>query len=373
MKQAVQVGRLPPDDDHPYGHGKFEAIGALFLALTLLGTGISVGIMSNSKLLEIIATQRSAAVTTIPQLPTFPALFMAGISIVSKEWLFRITRNVGERINSQVVIANAWHHRSDAYSSVLALFSIGLAMAGLVAADAAAGLLVAGMICMTGAEILGESVKQLTDTTDEQLVRKVTDIAANTKDVESVKRVRARHVGSSSVIDIYVCIPDNMSSVSEARTVEERLRTRILQEDGVLDVDVKVICPNADVSSSLQPGQQVTTSNDDGNEVTIAPIIISKAEVEANVRDEISTQYPEIHSVHSITVHYQDIVSNPIDVDVDISLHDIQGTTIASVAQLAENVRSTLEQSSQIHKANIFLDLNQMNYQYQPSNDSQTS
>ena len=82
---------------------------------------------------------------------------------------------VGERLNSQVVIANAWHHRTDAYSSVLALISIGMAMAfpSLIAADSAAGLLVAGMICMTGFEILGESIKQLTDTNNEELVKRI--------------------------------------------------------------------------------------------------------------------------------------------------------------------------------------------------------
>jgi cation diffusion facilitator family transporter len=335
------------------------------LALTLLGTGISVGVMANRDLLEILASQRAGALsTTIPQIPTFPALVMAGISIVSKEWLFRITRNVGERINSQIVIANAWHHRSDAYSSVLALFSIGLAMAGLVAADAAAGLLVAGMICMTGAEILGESVKQLTDTTDEKLVKRITDIAANTKDIVSVQRVRARQVGSSSVIDLTICIPKTLSSVTEARAIEERLRNRILQEDGVLDVDVKAICADtvATNSQSHAGRQEIIDLNDIVDIAT--PTIISKAEVEANVRDEILKHYPEVHSIKGITVHYQDIVTNPIDVDVDIMLHDTNGTTIALASQLAENVRNTLELSEQIHKASIFLDLNQMNYQY---------
>ena len=78
-------------------------------------------------------------------LPTWLALIMAALSITSKEWLYRITRTVGEELNSQVVIANAWHHRSDAYSSILALGSIFLAMTvpGMAAADAAAGLLVA--------------------------------------------------------------------------------------------------------------------------------------------------------------------------------------------------------------------------------------
>jgi len=135
---SVNVARLPPDEDHPYGHYKFEAIGSLFLSLTLLATGGSVGLMANKQLMEVL---QSTASSTIPvQAPGPLALVMAGLSILSKEWLFRITKQVGERLRSTVVIANAWHHRSDAYSSVLALFSIGWAMVGFPAADAAAGM-----------------------------------------------------------------------------------------------------------------------------------------------------------------------------------------------------------------------------------------
>jgi len=177
---AVQFGRLPPDDDHPYGHGKFESLGSLFLSLTLLATGISLGAVSNKRLTEILSIQLTSAsqgkcfLTSashlMPEVPTFPCLLMALVSVLSKEWLYRVTRDVGERLNSQVVIANAWHHRSDAYSSILALISIGMAMTfpSLIAADSAAGLLVAGMICMTGFEILGDSIKRLTEESTEE-------------------------------------------------------------------------------------------------------------------------------------------------------------------------------------------------------------
>jgi hypothetical protein len=125
---AVQVGRLPPDDDHPYGHGKFEAMGSLFLAMTLVATGLSVGAASGQKLAEIIASRRAGTLGSLSQkVPTGPALLMAVASILSKEWLYRVTRRVGEALNSQVVIANAWHHRSDAYSSVLSSASIAAA------------------------------------------------------------------------------------------------------------------------------------------------------------------------------------------------------------------------------------------------------
>jgi hypothetical protein len=133
---SVNVARLPPDDDHPYGHYKFEAIGSLFLSLTLIMTGVSVGLHSQKQLMSILKSgsgfgrvAAAASSSTISVAAPGPlALAVAGISILSKEWLFRVTKVVGEKLNSPVVIANAWHHRSDAYSSILALLSIAWTM-----------------------------------------------------------------------------------------------------------------------------------------------------------------------------------------------------------------------------------------------------
>lgn len=159
---AVRMGR------HPNGHGKFESIGSLCLALILLTTGLSMGTIFNRRLIEMLSIQFNSQSTAnmaqlMPEIPTYPCLIMALVSILSKEWLYRITRKVGEKINSQVVIANAWHHRSDAYSSIVALFSVGIAMTfpSLIIVDSAAGLIAAGMIGMTGFEILVESIKEL--------------------------------------------------------------------------------------------------------------------------------------------------------------------------------------------------------------------
>ena len=169
---------------------------------------------------------------------------MAGLSITSKEWLYRITKKVGEELNSQVVIANAWHHRSDAYSSILALGSIGLAMSvpGMLAADSAAGLLVAGMICMTGAEIMGEAVKQLTDTGDRELVARVRghlkSVVEGSDDIVGIGRVRARWMGSKAIVDLAVTTKDSLSS-SAIREVEERLMMHIMEKEvRVIDADV---------------------------------------------------------------------------------------------------------------------------------------
>jgi cation diffusion facilitator family transporter len=309
---AVQVARLPPDDDHPYGHGKFESVGSLFLSLTLLGTGLSVGASSYVKFLRVIHAQRSmgiAAAAKLVEIPTWPALVMAGASILSKEWLYRITRRVGEELKSQVIIANAWHHRSDAYSSVLAMISIGLAMAvpGFLAADPAAGILVAGMIAMTGAEIMGESVKQLTDAmTDEELVRNVEATASEDADVRRVSRVRARQVGSSALVDVEVEVPPDLSA-SAMRAIEERIRVRIVSEvNGIVDVDIKatiadvVFCP------------LLLTIEDSDIEHHI-----SATEVEMAAREILGAD-PAVRSVQGVTVHYQDTVLVRVDANICI-------------------------------------------------------
>ncbi|KAL7529036.1 hypothetical protein ACHAWF_002818 [Thalassiosira exigua] len=345
---AVQVARLPPDDDHPYGHGKFESVGSLFLSLTLLGTGFSVGISSYTKFLRVLGVQRSkgiAAAAALVEIPTWPALVMAAASIASKEWLYRITRRVGEELNSQVVIANAWHHRSDAYSSVLALISIGLAMAvpGFLAADPFAGMLVAGMIAMTGAEILGESVKQLTDAvTDEELVQNVERVASEDADVKQVTRVRARQVGSSALVDVQVEVPPDLSA-SAMKAIEERVRTKIHADvDGVLDVEVKAT----------------------GEDVLFCPLLTAiegadeehhtcVTEVEEEARALLEA-HPDVKSVEGVTVHYEDTVLVRVDANICIC----PDATVSEANSLAATLRKDLEESDDIEKANIFLDLN---------------
>jgi len=351
------------------GHGKFEAIGSLFLSLTLLVTGLSVGAVSNRKLLEIIALQRQGLLLqSTVAIPGALAMFMAALSIVSKEWLYRITRAVGERLKSQVVIANAWHHRSDAYSSVLALGSIGLAryVPGLIFADAAAGLFVAGMICMTGAEILGESIKQLTDSSNDELAQQVTALAERNTDVASVVRVRTRQVGSSSTVDLSVSMPDDRPAFV-ARAVEEKLKQQILREtDGVVDIDVRattgtgIICPLLEAK---------VNSLGNSNQTSVGDLLVSAEEVDSCVRDEIRRRHPDVCSVERVRVNYQDSLHVNVDVDIRID----PASSIQQAGEVAEGLRQTLESSNQINKASIFLDLNAATTDVAASSSSSSS
>ena len=299
---AVQVARLPADDDHPFGHGKFESVGSLFLSLTLLATGLSIGAWSYDKMVKVLQAQgllnlglrgvataggegivraihaghaHGHAVAAAIRLPSWPALVLAGASIASKEWLFQVTRKVGEALNSQIIIANAWHHRSDAFSSVLSFGSIALAMTlpHLVFVDSAAGIFVAGMICLTGLDVLIESVKELVDTSDNSVAEDAKTAIMQVEGVLGVKSLRSRSVGSGRILVDVTIQTDKMMSFSAAQSIAEKAKWKVMTAmPSVMDVSVR------------------TAATDDG--VPYCPLLtdrqVSPAVAEENVRRAIA-------------------------------------------------------------------------------------
>lgn len=138
-----------------------------------------------------------------------------------------------------------------------------MSIPGMAFADAAAGLLVAGMICMTGAEIMGEAVKQLTDTSDKELEHRIKKLALeSSEDIIKVERIRARWMGSSAIVDVAVTTADNLSS-SANRAVQEMLSCRIIDEEpGVIDAEVHatsdaVTCPLLTAKTEMKSVQEL--------------------------------------------------------------------------------------------------------------------
>lgn len=373
---SVQVARLPPDEDHPYGHTKFEAIGSLFLSLTLLATGLSVGTMAHKQLVPFLSGTAMAASAAPVTVPGPLALFMAGLSIASKEWLFRITKVVGEKLNSPVVVANAWHHRSDAYSSVLALLSIAWAMSGFPAADAAAGLLVAGMIGMTGCDIMVESIQQLSDSAhlglQEELQILSKDWILTDPDVLKISSLRARQVGSSAFCDIAVEISPNLSTTA-TRALEERLKkylvAAILERTGqviTLTVNAKaplLVCPllEATDDSALttrrtkdnSSNASLQTGKEEGFDRPRTFTGLSAGQVEMQVRQQALLLEPN-QEVQTVTVHYQ----SPQRVSVDVTISPKIASDLTQLRVQAKRLQSVLEeQITEINAARIYLDL----------------
>ena len=152
---GLKAGRKAADQDHPFGHARIETLSSAIVGLFLIGAALYLGVEAASSIHHHTEFH-----------PTWLALGAAGLSIVVKEALYRYTAHVGRRIKSPVIMANAWHHRSDALSSVAVLF--GVAGARINPAwhvlDACAALIVSLLILKVGIEILWRSIQELTDT-----------------------------------------------------------------------------------------------------------------------------------------------------------------------------------------------------------------
>ena len=325
---AVQIARLPPDDDHPYGHGKFESIGSLFLSLTLLLTGVGVAGWSYERMQAVVHAQMGSPSLVAEISPTWQASGLALVSIAAKEWLFRVTKRVGDALNSQVVLANAWHHRSDAFSSVLSLFSIGLAIVfpKLLIADSACGIFIAGMIMLTGIEILVESIRQLSDTQNEEIITLVEEAGQSVNGVLGVQRVRARSVGNGNLVDLTI-LTDGKISASAANLLAERVRWAVLG---------KV----PDVIDALVRTQSSTV---------VCPLLVagtkSIAEVESSVRVALSS-FDELERIERVTVNISD--NGGVDVEAVVRT---QADSLGALKRIASSLCSILE-SQNVHVAN---------------------
>ena len=159
-----KVAREPADWQHPFGHGKFESVGTVAVGGVLLTTGLGVGYNSLLSIQEMLwMTVPGGDLSLSSDLSVaspVTAMAVALSSVLLKETMYRFTLKAGEEANSKVVIANAHHHRSDAFSSLVALAGIaGGVLCEMPWLDPVAGLLVAGMVMRTGADITGDSVK----------------------------------------------------------------------------------------------------------------------------------------------------------------------------------------------------------------------
>lgn len=151
---VMKLSRRGPDADHPYGHQRFETLGTMILGSFLIAIG---GALAWDNLWRVLTTEELAV-------PGWPVLVIAVLSILGKEWIFRYTRHVGEQIRSYLIVANAWHSRTDAFSSVVVLIGAIGAMAGFAWLDAVAAIVIAVIIAHVGWQFTWSSVRELVDT-----------------------------------------------------------------------------------------------------------------------------------------------------------------------------------------------------------------
>ncbi|RPH99632.1 MAG: cation transporter [Calditrichaeota bacterium] len=220
----------PIDKNHDYGHGKFETFASVLVGATLFAVGIGI-LVSGVK--KIWFGLHGTTIIT----PNFVALLAAVISIVSKEWLYRYTAKVGRKIDSQAVIANAWHHRSDAFSSIGTAIGIGgaIVLGGKWhILDPIAAVIVSFFIIKVAGEIAITSLHDLMEQSlDEEIEKEIIEIAANIEGTLEPHELRTRRIGSTVAIDLHIYVDRNLKVIDAhdiATNVENALRERFGQE-----------------------------------------------------------------------------------------------------------------------------------------------
>ncbi len=317
---AIRMARLPKDANHPYGHGKFETVGALFVAILLVLTGVGIGAAAFDHVEHVVV-------------PTKIALWVAILSIIFKEVLYHITAYIGRRTKSRILLANAWHHRSDAISSVVALIGIGGAQLGYPVLDPIAGVVVAGWIVKTGIMIGHDSVKELTDETVEQeILKTIDDSLQNIEGVEEYHEVRARRMGPYMLVDLHIQV-NAKTSVSVAHQVAERVRMTILHAHS----SVNEVLVHVDAEEDL----------DQENPKLMRP----QADIEADIRQQLASM-TEIQGIAHILCHYlKEQLTVQIEVIVDPNRH------VYEVQAIAKRARLLVEQIPDVYSADIHLEL----------------
>ena len=219
---GVKISGKASDEDHPYGHDRFECVASIILAILLGVTGVGIGLTGVQKL--------TAGHYDTLAVPGVLALAAAVISIVVKEIMYWYTRNAAKKINSGALMADAWHHRSDALSSVGALVGIAASRMGYPLMDPLASLVICFFIEKAALDIFKDAIDKMVDKAcDEQTEQAIRDCASKQEGVVRVDMLKTRVFGNKIYVDIEIGADGN-ETLREAHAVAEEVHNRIENE-----------------------------------------------------------------------------------------------------------------------------------------------
>ena len=224
----VKISGKPEDEDHKYGHGKFETLATALIGIVLFAVGIGLLVSGATKVSEVIKG-------AILPAPSLIALAIAAISIISKEILYRYTVHVGKNLNSQAVIANAWHHRSDAFSSIGTLVGIGGAIflgEKWRILDPLAAIVVSGFIIKVAIDLIKPCIDELLERSlPAETEKRILDIIASFPEVSSPHHLRTRRIGNHYAIEVHLRM-DGQTTLENAHTIASDVEKRLKEEFG---------------------------------------------------------------------------------------------------------------------------------------------
>lgn len=221
----VKISSKPEDADHAYGHGKYETLASCIIGLALIVVGVMMGYNATVKIVDVVRNGTELAS------PGIIALVAAVLSIVLKEWMFRLTRKVAREVDSPAVEANAWHHRSDALSSVGTAIGIGGAVllgSKWAVLDPIAALVVSVFIVVQAAKILSDAIGQLMEKSlPRDVEQRICEIVYEEEGTSDIHHLRTRKIGSQISIELHVRMNGSLTLREvhgKSIAIEKRLR-----------------------------------------------------------------------------------------------------------------------------------------------------
>lgn len=316
---AARHASREADQDHPYGHRRIETLATVVLGAALIAVGLGLAIDAGRRIFAPDLLLRPGAA----------ALAVALVSVASKEWLYRYTLRAAQALRSDLLRANAWHHRTDAISSLVVLAGVGGTMAGFPYLDAVAAIGVAGFIVRIGWELAFHSVRELIDTgLEPERLAAIRRAILAVDGVRSLHMLRTRRMGPDALVDVHIQV-DPRLSVSEGHQIGETVRRRLIEEvEEVADVTVHVD-PEDDAQGPLGEGLPLR----------------------AEVLERLGRRWAEIPAarrIDEVTLHYLD---GKIHVDVLLPLAAVRDH--AEARRVASALRAAARELPELGEVRI--------------------
>lgn len=216
---GIHMSNKPSDQKHPYGHERFECVASILLSAALFAVGAGIGYEAFRKIIQGMAGQLHS--------PGLPALIAAIISIAVKEWMYWYTRDAALKIRSGALMADAWHHRSDALSSIGSFIGIFGARIGFPVLDPIASAVICLLIIKAAGRIFKDSIDKMVDRAcDEAICKKISETALNQDGVDDVDEIKTRLFGARIYVDIEISADDQLS-LEQAHNIAENVHTAV--------------------------------------------------------------------------------------------------------------------------------------------------
>ena len=314
-KKSIQS----PDDDHPYGHARIETAFAAVLGGILIAVGVGIVIDALDRL-------TSGDIVT----PESMTVWVALLSVLSKEVLYRYTLIYANRLNSPILKANAWHHRSDAISSIVVVIGIVGSMSGIPYLDAAAAVIVSMMIAKIGWDIAKESMEQLVDKgLDPEKVKSISLHITEIPGVSQMHMLRTRQMGAEALLDVHIEVAPQLS-VSEGHRISDEVSQQLT--NGFPDI--------AQVLVHIDP------ENDENNSSC------SHLPLREEILTDLNQHWHDIEQakqIEEVTLHYLD---GKVSVQIFMPLSVL--STIDDSTGLSDRFRASVRKLDYIGKLELF-------------------